>query len=130
MTVRVLLLVIALTLSAPVVADDSPVYESFRGVKIGRVFLSQERRNLLDKRRLQVPRRRADAGAPSAAGPQKKAAPAAGYIIGPGGRSKTWRNGDFVETASDPAQRMRFPGDVAVRRHPAPAKSTDDGGAD
>lgn len=130
MTVRCLLIVLVLLLSRPVVADDSPVYESFRGVTIGRVFLTQEHRDALDKQRLQLPRRIPGTTAATTEGPTGKTAPPAGYIIGPSGRSKTWRDGDFVETASKPVRRMSFPGDVAVKRHPAPDKSANDGDAD
>jgi hypothetical protein len=130
MIARYLLVASVLWLPQSVIAEDSPVYESFHGVSIGRVFLSQERRNSLDKRRLEIPRRSAVAG--TSAGQKKtgKSAPPAGYIIGPDGRSRTWRNGDFVQTGPNAARRMSFPGDVAVKRHPAARTSEDDGDAD
>lgn len=130
MIVRGLFFVLVLLLSRPAIASDSPVYESFHGVTIGRVFLSQEHRNSLDRRRLQLPRRVQGPTSARVEDPAGKAPPPAGYIIGPNGRSKTWRDGDFVETARKPAQRMSFPGDVAVKRHPAPETSANDGDAD
>ena len=130
MIVRCLLIALVLLLSRPAVAGDSPVYESFRGVTIGRVFLTQEHRNSLDKRRLQLPRRSPGPTSTTAERPASKTAPPAGYIIGPSGRSKTWRDGDFVESLSKPVRRMSFPGDVAVQRHPAAGASTNDGDAD
>ena len=130
MIVRCLLVALVLLLSRPAMAEDSPVYESFRGVTIGRVFLTQEHRDSLDRRRLQFPRRTPRLSSTAPAGPVSKAAPPAGYIIGPNGRSKAWRDGDFVDTPSKPVRRMAFPGDVAVKRHPAPEKSANDGDAD
>ena len=129
MNVRCFLAALALALSVPAVAGDSPIYESFRGVSIGRVFLSQEHRDALDKRRLQVPRRVSGATQPAAERRARRTTPPAGYIIGPSGRSKTWRDGDFVETGSKSVRRMPFPGDVTLKRHPAPETSASDGDA-
>ena len=130
MIVRCLLIALVLLWSRTAAAGDSPVYESFRGVTIGRVFLTQEQRNSLDKRRLQIPSRIAGPSSAAAEGPARKTASPAGYIIGPGGRSKTWRDGDFVETTTKPVRRMSFPGDVTVKRHPAPETSANDGDAE
>ena len=130
MICRCLLMTVLFLTSLPVLASDSPIYESIRGVSIGRVFLTQERRDALDKRRLQLPRPAPAATRPAGRTPDKNAPPPAGYIIGPSGRSKTWRNGDFVETARKSVKRMPFPGDVSVKRHPAPAENVNDGDAD
>ena len=45
-----------------------------------------------------------------------KAPVAAGFIIGPNGRSRTWNEGDFVDSTRARALSTQFPGDVPVER--------------
>lgn len=94
-------------------ADDSEVYESLADVDIGRVFLTAEQRAGLDARR-----GKAATGSSSAASRGRardnKHPDAAGYIVNARGTARVWSRGNFV--VADANQRMRFPGDVKVRR--------------
>ena len=121
------ILIVHLLLAGPLVsvADDT-VYESLYGVKIGRVFLSQDQREILDARRLSGPPTAAKGTTTSsAAGAQSRDVAAAGYIVGRNGRSKIWSGGDFVEAGKASPRSMTFPGDVKITRHVV-AESSDD----
>ena len=118
MSVRAVVLLLAVLVPVPSMAEDSLIYESFDGVTIGRVFLTQRERESLDVRRLQTPKEAGRAKEqPSDAEPQQTARPSAGYIIGRNGRPKTWKDGDFVDSVSRSAVAMSFPGDVKITRH-------------
>lgn len=120
-----LLSVIALTYPLLSVAENSPVYESLSGVRIGRVFLTQNERDLLDARRLVEPQGGSFREVISDAPAKSKPLASAGYIIGRHGRSKVWKNGDFVESRNDPEVSVSFPGDVKITRHAASDKPSD-----
>ncbi len=113
---RSLLFLMALMLIAwkGAAADDNPVYESLGTVNIGRVFLSQQQRDSLDRLRLRKP----EVGTPtdSVTEVKEKAPAAAGFIIGPNGRSRTWTDGDFVDSTRASALSTQFPGNVRVER--------------
>ena len=108
-------------------ADTSIVYESYDDVEIGRVFLSRGEREFLDARRHYSP---SDIAAESAQDEDKPAAaakpPAAGFIIGPSGRSRVWKEGDFVEAAERATRSLTFPGDIKIVRHAAKDEPGDD----
>ncbi len=117
-------------------AEEPFVYESFAGVQIGRVFLSQSQRDALDAARLLTPGKGAVEGdaTPATEVPSREIRPA-GYIIGSNGRSRVWKDGDFVETGSDVPGSMAFPGAIRITRHRGTAQqpdgaATDDGGGD
>ena len=133
MTVRLLAAILILAVPLDAAAEEEFVYESFAGVQIGRVFLSQSQRDALDAARLLGPQDSDSEGTETAEPgvPAKKIRPA-GYIIGSGGRSRVWQDGDFVETGRDAARSLSFPGEVRITRHknkakPAAGESTDSG---
>ena len=106
----------ALLLPATAVADDDSVYESLAGVDIGRVFLSQQQRDALDARRGDDDLTNASGEASATAAPPKSRS-SAGYIIGRGGRSKVWKDGDFVDETGVSSIPVTFPGDVKITHH-------------
>ena len=116
-------------------ADEPFVYETFAGVKVGRVFLSQSQRDTLDAARLLEPGEGVAEGGDSddAAAPSRTIRPA-GYIIGSSGRSRVWKDGDFVETSAEVSSTTAFPGTIRITRHrdkiqqPDSAGATDGGG--
>ena len=113
---------VVLLLSAPMLAcaSDDAVYESFSGVKIGRVFLSPADREALDRRRLNPPVRESDAHKSAAGSEQaQRSRASAGYIISASGRARVWRDGDFVVSDRRQPQKMAFPGDVKITRRAA-----------
>ncbi len=102
-----------LVLTAPAGAHEEGIYESLHHIPIGRIFLSRDERERLDRYR--------DAGPPTeiidrSSKPQAPAKPdkAAGFIVSNSGTRSVWRNGDFVRTNS--SREVRFPGDVEVER--------------
>ena len=97
-------------------ADENPVYESLGTVSIGRVFLNQQQRDSLDRLRLRGPETGTPTDGRTEAEVKDKAPAAAGFIIGPNGRSRTWTEGDFVDSTRARALSTRFPGDVPVER--------------
>lgn len=114
-------------LAAPAFADNGLVYESYEGVTIGRVFLSPAEREYLDARRHLKPEPAgADPGPESTMDDGQKAPPPAGFIIGPNGKSKIWKEGDFVDSAASSMRTMAFPGDVEIVRHVAKDGSGDE----
>ena len=118
MSCRSPLLLLLVLLACMPARGEEFVYESISGVTIGRVFLSQQERDQLDDRRLNAPQEEGPrGGAPSTAGPKSKPVQSAGYIIGRSGRSKFWKDGDFVDSKSNAVRSMSFPGDVKVTRH-------------
>ena len=116
---RICCLLIAVFLLAPaaVNAEETAVYESFAGVKIGRVFLAPGDRDRLDEQRLNPPAEGAS-GASESEGAAEKApeVASAGYIISSSGRARVWRDGDFVAAPRQAPGDMAFPGDVKVVR--------------
>jgi len=112
-----LVILTMLTLPAYSLADDSAIYESMAGIKIGRVFLAPGERDRLDRRRLrpQAEKRDSDSGADGKSAAARVLS-SAGYIISSSGKARVWRDGDFVESRRQEPQRMRFPGDVKVTR--------------
>lgn len=121
-----LVLSLLLLVCMPARGEDF-VYESISGVTIGRVFLSQRERDQLDDRRQNSPQGESPrSGAPSTASPKSKPVQSAGYIIGRSGRSKFWKDGDFVEVQSDAVRSMSFPGDVKVTRRETIEESVTD----
>lgn len=123
---RVITLLLVAMYPLTSVADESVVYESFAGVEIGRVFLSQSQRELLDARRLLNPQQR-DAGGEESAGvaPMLRKPASAGFIISRNGRSKVWKDGDFVDSGDNAARSMSFPGDIDITRHVEAATAAD-----
>ena len=117
MSVRCFVVLALLFATSAAPADETVVYESFSGVKIGRVFLAPGDRERLDEWRLNPPAE-GTAGEPVAEGATAKprALASAGYIISSSGRARVWRDGDFVESTRQAPQRMAFPGDVTVTR--------------
>ncbi len=115
---------LALVAGANAGADESPVYESLATASIGRVFLSQEQRDLLDRLRLRDPEAAQPAGGETEVKEQRPAA--AGFIIGPDGRSRTWDEGDFVDSTRSRALSTRFPGDIDVERKAEQLAAEDD----
>lgn len=115
---RIMITLFLLLLPLAAVTEEHLVYESFSGVTIGRVFLSQSERDMLDAQRLDGPQAGV-AGAVVSGGDAVKSKPlaSAGYIIGHNGRSKVWKDGDFVDSRSNSARSMSFPGDVKITRH-------------
>ena len=114
---RALTLLLFVMLPLAVAAGDGFAYESFSGVKIGRVFLSQSQRDALDARRHLDPQEGNAPGEQSVdTAVAKRKLPSAGFIIGRDGRSKVWKNGDFVESVGG-TRSMTFPGDVSITRH-------------
>lgn len=117
MMCRALTLLLVVMLPLAVAADDGFAYESFSGVKIGRVFLSQSQRETLDARRHLGPQEgNAPGEQPVDAAIAKRKLPSAGFIIGRNGRSKVWKDGDFVDSGAG-TRSMTFPGDVTITRH-------------
>jgi len=115
--IRRVLTLLLIVFPLAVAADEGFVYESFSGVKIGRVFLSQSQREKLDARRLSSPGE-GGSGDEQSVDPAVAARklPSAGFIIGRDGRSKVWKNGDFVDSGGG-IRSMTFPGDVTITRH-------------
>lgn len=108
--------------------EEMQVYESLDKVLIGRVFLSPEQRDRLDDRRGKVTPVAASAVV-SATRPRANKSPnAAGYILRSGGPSRVWANGNFV--AVDDVSKVKFPGDIEVRRESAIEPVTSTGAAD
>ncbi len=118
MRVRILAMLLVASCPLTAVAEEPFVYESFAGVQIGRVFLSQSQRDALDAARLLPPAvgtaESSDTAQPEAA---SRSIRPAGYIIGSGGRSRVWKDGDFVETDSDVSRSTAFPGAIRITRH-------------
>ena len=127
MSIRLLTIALLVAVTTSAAADEQYVYESFAGVQIGRVFLTQSQRDALDAARLLGPQEgESEDTVDAKPGAPKKAIRPAGYIIGSGGRSRVWQDGDFVETGRDAARTLTFPGDVRITRH----KTTADPAAD
>ena len=118
-----------LLLAGTCLAADESIYESYDGVVIGRVFLSQVERDRLDVRRSQ-PNAAAAVEAPSeeTASVEPKRQKPAGYIIGRNGRAKIWRAGEFIHSAD--ATSRTFPGDVFIKKHVTRHAEPDDDGTD
>jgi hypothetical protein len=131
---RKILPLFLITLSCPQVSDaeSTVMYESLSGITIGRVFLSQRERDILDARRLANPHAVTAVEGTPTADARRGPPTSAGYIIGRHGRSKIWKDGDFVESKTDPESSVAFPGDVEIKRNavndaPASEEYTDDG---
>jgi len=117
MSIRIALVFFLAAMSAAATAEEPAVYESFSGVKIGRVFLAPGDRDRLDERRLTAPAEgTAEEPGSASSPPTTRALPAAGYIISSSGRASVWRDGDFVESPRQAPKKMAFPGDVEVTR--------------
>ena len=117
MTARSLAILAMLAASTVVAAEDSAVYETISGVKIGRVFLTPGDRERLDDQRLNPPTVDVAGESPTeGAVDSKRSIASAGYIISSSGRARVWHDGDFVESARRAPHSMRFPGDVKVTR--------------
>ena len=128
------LLILSVLLASPALADNGDVYESIAGISIGRVFLTPEERRLLDALRARSPQT-AFQSAPSSDRTRDSEPPsnASGYIVSSSGKSRLWRDGDFVEAAIAPTSATRFPGDVKIVRHRADSgqsESSDESQAD
>jgi len=106
-------LVLACLNSGPVFAHETGVYESLEHIHIGRVFLSPGERMNLDKNRgVRAPV--ATGRASSTRASATKNPDAAGYIVSSNGRTRVWKDGNFV--AARIPDSIRFPGDVKVTR--------------
>jgi hypothetical protein len=97
--------------TASVSAAEIDIYESLAGVEIGRVFLSQQERQLV------VVHGTSASGKPAATTVQPQKPSSAGYIIGRNGRQKVWKDGDFVAAAGVRSSPVTFPGDVPIVHH-------------
>ena len=108
------ILVLGCAISPPGTAHESGIYESLEHIHIGRVFLSPPERAHLDKNR----NVRSPGTGGSRTGLDNKGGVrddrAAGYIVSASGRTRVWKDGDFV--ATDSPSTVRFPGDVRVTR--------------
>ncbi|MDJ0749199.1 MAG: hypothetical protein QNJ11_06925 [Woeseiaceae bacterium] len=116
-------LLIAAILATPAVAQEVGVYESLDRIPIGRVFLSPEERARLDEFRGKGP---SESVSPKPAGRTPARASnddAAGFIVSDSGKTRVWKNGDFVPTAS--ASDVRFPRYVRVASRPEAAEKAD-----
>ena len=123
------LLILTVLLASSAHADNSDVYETIAGVSIGRVFLSPEERRLLDAARTRPPQTVAQSAPSSSEAAGSEPSPnASGYIVSSSGKSRFWRDGDFVEAASAPTPATRFPGDVKIIRHRADTARTESPG--
>lgn len=104
--------------AAAAIAGEDLVYESLQGVEIGRVFLSQEQRAVLDQKRKHSASDLASAsGTSPAADALSQPALSAGYIIGQDGQAKVWKDGNFLSSPAPRGTTLRFPGDVKIIRH-------------
>ena len=107
------LLLLAALLSQSASADEDGIYESLGQITIGRVFLTPGERERLDRIRGKGPVRTVPAPParpPAARAPQTKAA---GFIISDSGRTRVWKDGNFV--TADSADDVRFPRRIKVR---------------
>ena len=123
---------LALVCPTVAAADEPFVYESFAGVKVGRVFLSQSQRDALDAVRLLEPGEGVAEGSDTddaEAQAQSRTIRPAGYIIGSSGRSRVWKDGDFVETSADVSSATAFPGTIRITRHRGNTPQADSTGA-
>lgn len=126
--IRAVVLSVVALLSFPANAEEPPVYESLSEVSVGRVFFTASQRAYLDSLR-----GKSNVGSSSSAKsrpPSSKPAnpDAAGFIVRSSGKSRVYRNGDFVEVAADPD--VKFPDDVAVTRKSGAEEGAKDDGAD
>lgn len=111
-------LLLAGLFATPATAHEDGVYESLGHIPIGRIFLSPEERARLDKVRGKAPAQSAGLKPGSEARARATNKDAAGFIISDSGRTRVWKNGDFVAAAS--ASDVRFPGQVRVASESAP----------
>lgn len=96
-------------------ADDTSLYESLDGVKIGRVFLSPERRLQLDANRGKT-----QAAAPGRSQSSVARKPvnddAVGYIISGAGKSRVWKGGEFRAAETQQVDSLTFPSAIRVHK--------------
>lgn len=129
MNLRPLILVLfAGVATTPAVAHEDGVYESLGHIPIGRIFLTAEERARLDRMRGKEPAQPTSAKSPGDGRLRVSNDDGAGFIVSDSGRTRVWRGGDFVATAS--ADDVRFPGEVRIASHPAPQGSDDAGESD
>ena len=113
----VYLLLMAGIVSQPASANEDGIYESLGRIPIGRVFLTPGEREQLDQLRSDGP--------PRSPSPKPRRQPAAdavkpdaaGFIISDSGKTRVWKDGDFV--IADSVANVRFPHRVRVSSQPA-----------
>ena len=110
-------------LTAPAVAHEDGVYESLGHIPVGRIFLSPEERMQLDKVRGKAPVLSSRTQSTGNASSRVFDKDAAGFIVSDSGKTRVWKNGDFVTTTS--ASTVRFPGQVRVASQTAAQDSAD-----
>lgn len=125
---RILVLSILILQALPTVADEAPIYESLTEVTIGRVFFSEKQRANLDRLRGKSTTASSESPKTRTSGSRAANPDAAGFIVRSSGKSRVYRNGDFVEVASEPD--VKFPDDVTVTRKPGAEEGAEDDDAD
>ncbi len=123
-----IILLLAGPLTTPAIAHEDSVYESLGNIPIGRIFLSPEERTRLDKVRGKAPVQSSSSRATGIARSRATNSDAAGFIVSDSGKTRVWKNGDFVATAS--ASDVRFPGQVRIESQSAPQGNDEAGEAD
>ena len=116
------LVILAITGSVAVAAEPDAVYEPLSDLELGRVFLTPDERELLDRQRAAA----VDDGRvlqpvsedAAVVAPRRK--PAAGIILAEGGRPLVWVGGEFrrVDTAS--IEDIDFPAKPGIHIHANP----------
>ena len=96
----------------PAFAEDQPLYEDLADVSIGDVFFSAAERARLDRQRR--PRLSTGDRLPDGDARQSRTNKGMGVFSRSGGRSKVYKDGDFV--IADSATDITFPGEVSVTR--------------
>lgn len=102
-------------------SEPDSLYESVADVRLGRLFTTQEQRVRLEARRGLPVDETAGPEAPADT-PAPEVREAAGVIISNRGRALVWRGGAFRRTDPSQATRLRFPGEVTIRRSHASDK--------
>ena len=126
---RAIVLLSAASLSAAVVADDAPVYESLSDVAIGPVFFTDTERDRLDRLRGKSRSTITDSQSePGVQNPTTDKAEANGFIVRADGKARVYRDGDFVVVNDEPE--VRFHDEVAVQRKRATTENGDDDATD
>lgn len=115
---RLTLVLLILVSPACVAADVDEIYESLDNVRLGRLFLSPDERDVLEaRRRLPTSDAIADSSgeASTAVAAEPPARPAAGIIVASGRQPLVWINGEFRRVESASVDTLRFPGAVRIQ---------------
>ena len=128
MKTRLSIILIAGLLTTPAAAQDDGVYESLGQIPVGRIFLSPEERARLDKMRGKAPVRSSSSAPTGDTSRRSYDKDAAGFIVSDSGKTRVWKNVNFVATSS--ASDVRFPGQVRVASQTAARDSDGNDEAD